>query len=45
MSQTVDITLTVNGEGVSARVVSLPCWESFELQSTDYRNDVLGIDL
>ena len=28
--------------GVSARVVSLPCWEAFEAQSPDYRREVLG---
>ena len=30
------------GAGVSARVVSLPCWEAFEAQSPDYRRQVLG---
>jgi transketolase len=29
-------------EGVKAAVVSLPCWELFELQSEDYRRAVLG---
>lgn len=29
-------------QGVSARVVSLPCWEAFEEQSADYRVEVLG---
>jgi len=28
-------------EGVRARVVSLPCWELFEQQPRDYRDDVL----
>jgi transketolase len=28
--------------GVSARVVSLPCWEIFLAQSDDYRDQVLG---
>jgi transketolase len=28
-------------QGVAARVVSLPCWEAFERQDTDYRNSVL----
>lgn len=29
--------------GVDARVVSLPCWELFELQDDQYREDVLGV--
>ncbi len=29
-------------QGVSARVVSLPCWEAFEAQSPAYRREVLG---
>jgi len=29
-------------EGISARVVSLPCWELFFEQSEDYRSEVLG---
>ena len=29
------------GEGVQARVVSLPCWELFEEQPVDYRDSVL----
>jgi len=28
-------------EGVQARVVSMPCWELFEVQPEDYRNAVL----
>jgi transketolase len=28
-------------EGVGTRVVSMPCWELFEEQSEDYRNEVL----
>ena len=30
------------GEGISARVVSLPCWELFEAQSEEYRSETLG---
>ncbi len=30
------------GEGVTARVVSLPCWELFFEQSDEYRSGVLG---
>jgi transketolase len=29
-------------DGISARVVSLPCWELFFEQPVEYRNDVLG---
>jgi transketolase len=29
-------------DGISARVVSLPCWELFDQQSADYRTEVLG---
>jgi transketolase len=28
-------------EGVAARVVSLPCWELFDQQAADYRDEVL----
>jgi len=30
------------GEGIAARVVSMPCWKLFEEQSEDYRKHVLG---
>lgn len=29
-------------DGISARVVSLPCWELFEQQPDEYRDEVLG---
>ncbi len=32
---------TLRGDGVQARVVSLPCWEWFEAQSEEYRASVL----
>jgi transketolase len=32
----------LTGDGVSARVVSLPCWELFEAQDDGYRSGVLG---
>ncbi len=32
---------TLRGEGVRARVVSMPCWELFERQDESYRNEVL----
>ena len=31
----------LNGRGVRARVVSMPCWELFEEQTQDYRDEVL----
>ncbi len=30
------------GEGIRAAVVSMPCWELFRAQPTDYRDQVLG---
>ena len=32
---------TLAGEGIDARVVSLPCWEAFAAQSSEYRESVL----
>jgi transketolase len=31
----------IAAEGTAVRVVSMPCWELFELQPTDYRDEVL----
>ena len=31
----------LTAEGVRTRVVSMPCWELFELQPAEYRNEVL----
>jgi transketolase len=31
----------LQAEGIPTRVVSLPCWELFEEQSQDYRNEVI----
>ena len=31
-----------NKEGIKATVVSLPCWELFDKQSEEYKNQVLG---
>jgi transketolase len=33
------------GQGVTARVVSMPCWELFELQTEEYRAEVLPPDV
>jgi transketolase len=38
----VEAAKTLQGEGVRAAVVSMPCWELFEAQSQDYRDAVLG---
>ena len=35
----------LEGEGIAARVVSLPCWELFEQQDEAYRNEVLPPDV
>ncbi|MGC1166285.1 MAG: transketolase [Solirubrobacterales bacterium] len=32
---------TLIGEGIRSRVVSLPCWEIFERQEAEYRDEVL----
>ena len=35
----------LEGEGIGADVVSMPCWERFEAQDADYRADVLPADV
>jgi transketolase len=35
----------LDGQGVHGRVVSMPCWELFEDQPADYRNEVLPPDV
>ena len=37
----VQAAATLKGEGKSVRVVSLPCWELFEMQSQEYRDAVI----
>jgi transketolase len=37
----VDAAKALDDQGVRARVVSMPCWELFEAQSGDYRDEVL----
>lgn len=43
------LAMDVAGEleklGKSVRVISMPCWELFEKQNTDYKESVLGGDL
>ena len=36
-----DAARVLGEDGVASRVVSMPCWELFELQSEDYRDEVL----
>lgn len=31
----------LHGEGLAVRVVSMPCWEAFEAQTAEYRDEVL----
>jgi transketolase len=38
----VEAAKALEGEGVNAAVVSMPCWELFEAQGKAYRNAVLG---
>ena len=38
----VDSSKVLDEEGISARVVSLPCWEVFRAQDTEYQDSVLG---
>jgi transketolase len=35
----------IAGDGTSVRVVSMPCWELFEGQPADYREEVLPADV
>ena len=37
-----DAQAALAGEGIAARVVSVPCTEAFDRQGAEYRNDVLG---
>ncbi len=41
----VQVYETLKGEGVAARVVSMPSWELFEKQDQDYRDSVLPPDV
>ncbi|MET0566128.1 MAG: transketolase [Acidimicrobiia bacterium] len=38
----VDAARVLQDQGISTRVVSLPCWELFFEQAEEYRSDVLG---
>jgi transketolase len=41
----VDAAKQLDGQGTHARVVSMPCWELFEAQPREYRDDVLLPDV
>lgn len=41
VSLTLEAREKLQSEGVSTRVVSMPCWELFEEQSKEYRDEVL----
>ncbi|HEX7332268.1 MAG TPA: transketolase [Pyrinomonadaceae bacterium] len=41
VSLTLEAREKLQGEGVPTRVVSLPCWELFDEQSQEYRDEVL----
>ena len=36
-----EAALTLAGQGIKARVVSVPCLETFQVQSVEYRNQIL----
>ena len=40
-----DAQADLAAQGIGARVVSMPCFEHFELQDADYQTEVLGGDL
>jgi transketolase len=41
----IDAAKQLGEQGVQARVVSMPCWELFETQPADYRDEVLPPDV
>ncbi len=45
VSLAMDVAAELEKRGKSVRVVSMPCWELFELQSQDYKDSVFGGDL
>ena len=42
VSLAIDAAKMLQGEGIKAAVVSMPCWELFEGQDESYRKSVLG---
>jgi transketolase len=45
LSLALDVSVALEKRGKAVRVVSMPCWEIFELQDEDYRWSVVGGDL
>src|SRR4029079_3434153 len=43
VSLTLDAREQLQAEGIPTRVVAMPCWELFEEQSKEYREEVLPI--
>ena len=41
VAPTLTAAQSLGDRGITARVVSMPCWELFEIQPQDYRDDVL----
>ncbi len=41
----VDAAKQLEGQGTNARVVSMPCWELFEAETSEYRDEVLPPDV
>ena len=44
MHVTLEAAQKLDEQGVHGRVVSMPCWELFEAQPSDYRDEVLPPD-
>jgi transketolase len=44
VSVCVEAAKLLEADDIATRVVSLPCWDLFELQGEDYQADVLGYD-
>ena len=45
VSVALDAARKLDAQGVHGRVVSMPCWELFELQPHEYRDEVLPPDV
>src|SRR5690606_21102194 len=45
VSLAVDVAEALEKMGKKVRVISMPCWEIFTLQSDEYRESILGGDL
>ncbi|HEX2040526.1 MAG TPA: transketolase C-terminal domain-containing protein, partial [Acidimicrobiales bacterium] len=45
VSVCVEAARLLDGEGIVARVVSMPCWDLFEVQDDEYQESVLPVDV